>query len=613
MERRFFLKLLAASIAATNLYKVPQLHAQTVSSLNSVLSLQMNLSGAGRLGFYIDYSERETVGYHTFYVTRTHGSQGAVSVTYATEGDAHTSVSGSISWANGDMSIKSFTVEVTAAHLNTHQNTLGLGEHRIVARLSNPTNSAVLHFGTEETKAYGVIDNDVLASDDNAVFYDSAAVTNGTGAQASPYNSVYDAIANIGSKRYLYGKGTTIVTNADTANVLGNICNALPIPPTRTGEADRIFIRNWSGNTWTVTGTGTISAGFHTEGGESFQTYRGIDFLNLDNSTASNGFGIFYQYGGSTAINVETCTGTSINGRVGSNQQAFGLWGVDGGKIWRCSADNIQNGGDNTNENTAMFFTYDGKNISVQRCEANNVANLVYHKRVKTPFDTTTSVRFCIDNTVFGVHYGRSGSSGIPHSYSIVQCNLFKENGDRGIFHEPGSLGLNGTNNAEKHWWCNNVFYSRAAGEKGSIEFRQAYSAIIFNNIYLNCRKLWRESQDSSSAGSVMEYANHELHFGTTLVSQTYEYQSKDYANSVLLQTVRPDFGTQDVISDPLFIDPANGDFTLQPGSPAITGGVSGTQQGVYLLGVEKIGASDLSNNIPPEKMKAPDVTILDS
>jgi hypothetical protein len=564
------------------------------ASIAAAISMSLSLTTAGRLGFFIDYSELSDAGTHTFYVARTHGSTGAVSVAYATSGDGHTSVSGVLSWADEDMSIQSFTVAVTPAQLTNHQTTLGLGEHRIVARLSNPTGGGVLHFGTEETKAYGVIDNNVLASDANAVFYDSAAATAGNGTQASPYDSIYTALANIGTKRYLYGKGTTIVDETYKANVLGVLCNALPIPPTRTSEANRVYIRNWPSNTWTVTGTGTISAGFHTETSESYQTFKGIDFSNLNNSTGSNGFGIFYQYGSSASVNIELCSANNINGLSGSNNGAYMLWGVDGGKVWRCTGNNIQTDGDNTNQNTAMFFTFDGVNISVQRCEATNASKIVYHKRVLAPFTVSTSVRFCKDSTPYGVLYTASGSSGVPHAYTVVQCNVFLPTGgnNTGITHDAGSQGLNGSNNGGKHWWCNNVFYQRGGGVQAAIQFRQAYNAIIFNNIMLDCRKVWADYFSSIATGPAMEYADYQLHFGTTLVSQTYEYEGTDCVNVAELQLLRPDFAGNDEIQDPLFIDAGVGDFTLQEGSPALNGGISNTQQGVYLGDFYTIGAN---------------------
>jgi len=572
------------------------------ASIAAAISMSLSLTTAGRLGFFIDYSELDDAGTHTFYVARTHGSTGAVSVAYATSGDGHTSVSGVLSWADEDMSIQSFTVAVTPAQLTNHQTTLGLGEHRIVARLSNPTNSAVLHFGTEETKAYGVIDNNVLASDANSVFYDSAA-TGGTGTQADPYDSIYTALSNIGSKRYLYGKGTTIPdgTNSVNPNGGGGFVDCIILPTGRTSESDRLFIRNWSGNTWTITGgVATNKIGFYSDGGANFNvsnfiTFKGLAFLDLDSagSTFAEGGGIGYFNSGGQSVNAELCTFNNINGST--NTAGFNAYAVSGSKVWRCTADNIQRAGDNTNQNTAMLLTYDGVNISVQRCEALNASKLVYHKRVASAFSVSTSVRFCKDSTPFGVLYGASGSSGVPHSYTIVQCNVFLPvaGNNIGISHNAGAQGANGSNNGGKHWWCNNVFYERGGGEQAAIHGRQMYNAVIFNNIMLDCRKVWADYTDSSATGPVMEYADFQLEFGTTLTSQRYEYQGSNYSNASQLQAVRSDFAGNDEIQDPLFTNAGVGDFTLQAGSPALIGGVDGTQQGAYLSNFYTIGAAN--------------------
>lgn len=566
---------------------------------SNVIPMTLSLTTAGRLGFFIDYSERTAVGTHTFYVARTHGSVGVVSVDYATSGDTHTASSGTMTWQDDDMGIKSFTVDVTAANLTNHQTTLGLGEHRIVARLSNPTNSGVLHFGTEETKAYGVIDNNVLASNANAVFYDSAAASTGNGTQATPYDSVYTAIAAIGTKRYLYGKGTTVVDGTFSASFDGFAATKyIPVPATRTGESTRVFVRNWSGNTWTISDNGVDTnvggfLAFNTN--ESFCTYKGIDFLNLDNSTSSDGFGVYYRYGSPKSINIEVCTANNINGRTGGNHGGYMLWGVDGGKVWRCVADNIQNGGDNTNGNTGMFYTYLGLNISVQRCEATNCANLIHHKRIATAFDVSTSVRFCKDATEYGVHYGASGSSGVPHAYTIVQCNFLLPvvGANTGITHSAGDQGLNGSNNGGKHWWCNNVFYERGSGEQAAIHVRQAYSAAIFNNIMLDCRRVWADYRDSSATGADIEYADYNCEFGTTLPDYRYEWKAVDYATATLLNAANPAYAGNDINQAPLFTDADNGDFTLQPTSPALTNGVGGTQQGAYLGNFYTVGAAN--------------------
>jgi hypothetical protein len=565
------------------------------TSAASVVAMSLGLTTAGRLGFFIDYSERTTVGTHTFYVARTHGSTNAVSVDYSTGGDGHTNVSGTLTWADGELDIKSFTVAVTSSELTNHQSTLGLGEHRIVARLSNPTGGSILHFGVEETKSYGVIDNSVLASDANAVFYDSSAAGVGTGTQADPYNNAVTAIQNIGSKRYLYGRGITVTDSTYTDTIAGSSpVECLPAPANRLNESERVFIRNWPGSTWGITGTGTSSAGFFAENGESFCTYKGLDFFDMDNTTAAAGFGVWYRNGNSASINIEGCTASNLNGQVGDNHGGYMIWGGDGGKIWRCTADNIQNGGDNQNPNTALFLTYNAVNISIQRCEVTNAACLVYHKRVLEALTVSTSVRFCVDQTPYGVNYGTNADNGPPHAHTIVQCNVFLPMGvsNTGIVHNPGSQGQNGSNNGGKHWFCNNVFYGRGSGEKAAIHGRQMYGAAIFNNIMLDCQKVWADFLDSSTLGPEIEFADFNCEFGTASTSQKYEWKGVNYANAALLNADNSAYAGNDINQDPLFVDAVNGDFTLQVGSPALNNGISNTQQGLYLSDFYTIGAN---------------------
>src|SRR5262249_51210202 len=81
-------------------------------------------------------------------VTRTNGSHGAISVDYATsDGTAHapsdyTATSGTLNWADGDATPKTFTVSIAADGANEGLEFLGL-------ILSNPTGQAIL--GAQET------------------------------------------------------------------------------------------------------------------------------------------------------------------------------------------------------------------------------------------------------------------------------------------------------------------------------------------------------------------------------------------------------------------------------------------------------------------------------
>ena len=277
-------------------------------------SLLASISGAGRLSFYIDYSERTTTGTHTFYVARTHGSSGIASVDYTTAGDSHTTVSGTLRWPDGDMSIKSFTATVSSK---------SNGDHRIYATLSNAV-GCVLHNG-DKTKAYGVIDDGTIAADSDAVFFDADAVSNGVGTQASPYNNVYDAITNVGSKRYIYGKGTQTVDATGVLSLFGETQYGIPMPATRASEETRLYIRNWPSFSCTFQGDGSTSrrgfASYETD--YSYHTFRGLDFQNFDNTSISSCSAIGYYYGNVTDINIELCT--SLNLKRQDRHKQFSL------------------------------------------------------------------------------------------------------------------------------------------------------------------------------------------------------------------------------------------------------------------------------------------------
>ncbi len=578
MDRRFFLKGVAAAIAA--IY-APIPFSQAIAS-TAVLarSLRLNLPSSGRLGFYVDYSERDSVGTHTFYVCRTHGTTGKVTVDYSTHGDPHTAESGTLTWEDGEADIKAFTVDVASKTA---------GEHRIYAQLSNPTGGAVLHFGAY-TRAYGVVDDDTIAPESDAVFYDADATTNGNGSMNAPYNNIYDAIKNVGDKRYLYGRGTTVPDGTNTCQPGGQgKISCILAPSTRANEESRLYIRNWPGFKWIIDGGGTTNCGgFYTAVGPDYHSYRGIDFQNLDSSgeVNVNGFGIFYHYAEAIGINIELCTANNINGAIGNNNGAYMVWGVDGAKIWRCTSNNIQTAGDNLNTNTSGVYTYAGKNISVQRCEMSNSNSSIYHKRTAY-LDTSTSARFNIFRTYDGVHYGAAGTTGVAHSYTIVQGNLFVGCSESGIDHWPGN---NTTQLGEQHWWCCNVFDTCGSGERGAITFMQGYGAVIFNNIFLNCRKVWAEFTDMSKYKSGVLFADYNHEYGTTFLAQKYEWKGLNFSTAAALYKESA-FAANDATGDPRF---TNTEYGLSKStSPCVGTGVSNTDKGIYLTGIERIGPFD--------------------
>ncbi len=576
MERRTLLKSLALTIPA--LYFKPAL-VLSASNVTAILrKLNIPLSTAGRLSFYVDYSERSTLGDHTFYVCRTHGTSGRVSVNYATYGDSHNTASGSFTWKDGEADIKSFTTNVSSK-VN--------GDHRIYALLSNPTGGAILHNGAK-TIAYGVIDDGTIASDADAVFYDSAAAIGGNGTQVSPYNSLTTAIANLGSKRYLYGKGTTTPSEAITISGTTGT-TGINIPATRTSETTRLYIQKWPGFTWTIDGgVSTTIAGFYAESGQSYQTFKSISFINLNNSGNAHGFGIFYHYGNSTDINIEYCTGDNINGRAGNNNGSFMVWGVSGAKVWRCTSNNIQTAGDNTNQNTAGVFYYSAENISVQRCEFSNSSNGVFAKRTEAGA-VLVSCAFNIFKTDVGIRYGYASPAYEPN-FGIAISNLFKNCPNSGIAHYGSSASQAG-----KNWICNNVFDNSGSGDVGAVYARDTYDIQIFNNIFYNCRKMWdipeTVAQQSNTSKKQIEYADYNHDYGTTLTR--YEYLSVYYNTSAALNAASG-FAANDSSGDPLFTNPTQDNYTLKKGSPCLGTGVVGTDKGIYLTGIERLGPAGI-------------------
>ena len=547
---------------------------------SNVVSMSLSLTTAGRLGFYVDYSELATTGTHTFYVIRTHGTAGAVSCGYSTGGDTHTTVSGTLSWADGEANIKSFTATVSSKPT--------AGDHRMWALLDTPTGGAVLHNGAAYTIAYGVIDDGTISLDADAVFYDSAAGT-GTGTQADPYGSYITAVANVGSKRYIYGKGTTVVDGTHTDNITGNTVQTLPVPATRSSEATRCYVRNWPGFTWAVNGDGgTSSVGFFSGDVVTHHTFRGID-IGILNNQLTNGVGIHYNATWNGAINVELCDFDNINGKAGSNHSGFAPFSTDGYRMWRCTANNIQNAGDNANINTAGFQTYQGTNGSVQRCTFTNAYHGVYHKQALTGGGVSTASRFNFMNGVLeGVAMREAGGTNDGHLYTIIQNNLFKNNTNRGIYNWM-TLG-GGAILCDKYAISNNVFDTCAASDRAAVHFRGAYNTQIYNNIMIDCREVWSDYQDGEAYDSPdVEYADYNVEFGTT--STKYVYRGTGYATAAALYAATG-FGNNDTNADPVFTNRAANDYTLDTGSSGIDAGISGVDCGIYLAGIEVVGSA---------------------
>jgi hypothetical protein len=119
------------------------------------------LPGLGTLQFSAPYSVNENGGQATITVTRTTGSTGAVSVQYATNasvaevGKDYTPVAGTLNWATGDQSSKTFTVPVVNDALDEDDETIDLS-------LSSPGGGATI--GTQNTAVLTIVDDDPTPS-----------------------------------------------------------------------------------------------------------------------------------------------------------------------------------------------------------------------------------------------------------------------------------------------------------------------------------------------------------------------------------------------------------------------------------------------------------------
>ena len=592
MERRSFIVGIGAGLSLPHFFAPERASANQLrqDGLDAV-ALRLSLPTPGRLGFYMDYSELDAPGTHRFYVCRTHGTAGAVMVNYATSGDSHETASGTLQWGDGEADIKSFSVRVPSKPGGTH---------RIVARLSKPTGGAALHFGVEHTVAYGVIDDGAFAA--RAVYFNADLSKNGNGTRENPYNNIHDAIANRGSATVIYGRGTVSVDASHKSSLFGQPVNAIA-PPTGAGESGRVYIARWPGaGNFVIRGDGRLTThGFlaaeSDTGIGSWVTYRGIDFRNL-------GAGIRYVYNGATGVNVEYCSFESMDN--GSNVSGFMPWGLDGSKVWRCRASNIRVNGDRSNNNAGgLVLTYDGRNISVQRSEIGNTAHGLFHKRIsgsRTGKDVSINARFNHFKNC-DVHFGAAATGGASHSFSVVQSNLFENDGSAGITH----ITLNTDNlGTQAGWWCNNIFVNCGSGETAAIHMQLANGAVIFGNIMYRCRKIWADTTNGAPDSDI-QMADFNVSYQISLGSQRYEWRGKNYSTAGKLSRASG-HEVNARAGDPLFISPRNMNYRLRSGSLARGAGPAGSDAGIYVTGAEVIGPSDAVRAKAPAKMNPPNI-----
>jgi subtilisin family serine protease len=154
----------AIKVAGYNVPQGPQPYALVVSGICSKVA-------TGNLQFTAStYSIDENGGAAQISVARTDGSEGPVSVNYATSDDTatgsdYTAASGTLNWADGDTTEKTFAVAITDDTDDETNETVNL-------TLSSPV-SALL--GTRNTALLTINDNDEPPSDGGGCFIGTAA------------------------------------------------------------------------------------------------------------------------------------------------------------------------------------------------------------------------------------------------------------------------------------------------------------------------------------------------------------------------------------------------------------------------------------------------------
>ena len=566
------------------------------ASAVSAISMSLSLTTAGRLGFFIDYSELETVGTHNFYVTRTHGSQGAVGCTWTAydSADGAQLATGSLSWANHSLDVLSFQVPVTSKPA---------GDHRVYVLLSNPTGGAALHHG-EHTVAYGIIDDDTIATS-NAIFIDADAATNGTGTQASPYNNWYSARdAVLTTTRYIYIKGLMIPDDTDDI-LLSTAVKHLAMRGTfegRNSEAQRLIIRSWPNFVGGVDGGGqTDVMGFGCDGGASstgtvrYITLRKLSGTNLNTSsgTEASGWVSFLRTRSSASDVIEHWTTENIlvDNIVSGGNSISSAWFSETGshfKLWRWTFRNssLVNRADGV---VHLFQGYDTDNVSVQRCSMTSNVGGIYEKEGSRQgaFKVGVSARF---NHFDGSFYTVSTQGGSQiMDYHICQNNIFSNT--LNITHStPVSFRQSSTLTfGSKQVVSNNIFYNYDySGYAALTVLHEGFDGLlIYNNIFYETTNAWRFSTGVSPA----EFIDYNYYQNSALSNEpTFYYFGPDGIPTLSGLQENTSFEENAKTGATLFNDAQNADFTLNVNSDAITGGISNTPVGVYNASFFQVG-----------------------
>ena len=191
------------------------------------------------------------------------------------------------------------------------------------------------------------------------------------------------------------------------------------------------------------------------------------------------------------------------------------------------------------------------------------------------------SVRFChfkrTDIITYGIYMGGSTNGANGFTDNIIQSNIFDT--IHGVY---ASTDPSVADASIGHHFSNNVFYNSGYGEVGALEYKYFGDVISYNNIYHSCRITLMERKPL--AGRDFRYLDYDQDYGSTLAFMYINEVAKTLAQ-VQAETI---FADNTATVDPNFVDLIS---YVPQAAESLTGGVDGSQRGLYLTGTEVLRA----------------------